>query len=50
MAKLREQRATQAAVQAELQTAQQLATAAGEAAPAIRAVEESPQLQAAIGL
>ena len=50
VAKLREQRATQAAVQAELQTAQQLATAAGEAAPAIRAVEESPQLQEAIGL
>ena len=50
VAKLREQRATQAAAQAELQTTQQLATAAGEAAPAIRAVEESPQLQEAIGL
>jgi hypothetical protein len=45
VAQLREQRAAQAAQQAELQTMQSLATSAGEAAPALRAVEDSPTLQ-----
>jgi len=45
VAQLREQRAAQAAQQAELQTMQSLATTAGEAAPALRAVEDSPTLQ-----
>ena len=45
VAQLREQRSAQAAQQAELQTMQSLATSAGEAAPALRAVEDSPTLQ-----
>ena len=49
VAQLREQRAAQAEQQAEMETMQQVASSAGEAAPALRAVEDSETLQGLLG-
>lgn len=49
VAQLREQRAAQAQQQSEMEAMQQVATSAGEAAPALRAVEDSETLQGLLG-